>query len=182
MLAQVYASPQDAGCTEDAFCAARTMLQLRRYSQAEAVFDALKDDFEDAKRELAYLKRTLGSYDEAIVLFDELSSMSRFDASYDIELAKIYEHKMRNYELAVNYALRAKEKAFNNRLLGRQSNIIDDVEKRIKRLNSKLERGKIMSILGNMLGNAAYYKHARGDIEAAKKMYESAMEKGADET
>ena len=140
MLAQVYASPQDAGCTEDAFCAARTMLQLRRYSQAEAVFDALKDDFEDAKRELAYLKRTLGSYDEAIVLFDELSSMSRFDASYDIELAKIYEHKMRNYELAVNYALRAKEKAFNNRLLCRQSNIIDDVEKRIKRLNSKLER------------------------------------------
>jgi hypothetical protein len=142
ILAQVYASPKEAGCAEDAFCAARTLLKLRRYSQAETVFDALKDDFEDAKRELAYLKRTLGSYNEAINLFDELSEASRFDAIYDIELAKIYEHKMKNYELAVNYALRAKEKAFNNRLLGRESNIIDDIEKRIKRLSSKLEREK----------------------------------------
>ena len=35
-----------------------------------------------------------------------------------------------------------------------------------------------MSILGNMLGGAAYYKHARGDYESAKRMYERAMEKG----
>ena len=35
-----------------------------------------------------------------------------------------------------------------------------------------------MSILGNMLGSAAYYKHARGDLAAAKKMYESAIQKG----
>lgn len=35
-----------------------------------------------------------------------------------------------------------------------------------------------MSILGNMLGGAAYYKHARGDFETARKMYESAIQKG----
>ncbi len=141
-LAQVYVSPKDAEYTEDAFCAAKTLLKLKRYSQAEVVFDALKDDLEDAKRELAYLKRSMGCYDEAIELFDELSSMSRFNTIYDIELAKIYEHKKKNYELAVNYALKAKEKSFNNRLLGKQSNIIDDVEKRIKRLNFKREREK----------------------------------------
>ena len=37
-----------------------------------------------------------------------------------------------------------------------------------------------MSILGNMLGSAAYYKHARGDYETAKRMYESALKKGMD--
>lgn len=35
-----------------------------------------------------------------------------------------------------------------------------------------------MSILGNMMGSAAYFKHARGEYETAKRMYESAMEKG----
>ena len=37
-----------------------------------------------------------------------------------------------------------------------------------------------MSLVANMLGRAAYFKHARGDIETARKMYVSAIEKGLD--
>ncbi len=35
-----------------------------------------------------------------------------------------------------------------------------------------------MSFLGNMLANGAYFKHSRGDYAEAKKMYESAIQKG----
>ena len=138
-LAGAYAAPYEMEHAEEKYCIARTLCQLDMYLPAQEIYEQIKDDIFEAKADLGYLKRRMGDYKTAVILFDELAQTSRFEIKYDIEAAKIMEHRLRNYEQALNYAMRAKEKAFNNRLLGRSLDIIDDVELRISRIKSKLE-------------------------------------------
>ena len=140
VLACAYANPAGIEYTGDKYCAARTLCQLNMYSSAETIYEAIKDELVQAKAELGSIKRLAGDYAAAVILYDELAQTSRFDIKYEIEIAKIMEHKLKNYEQALNYALRAKEKSFNNRLLGRSLDIIDDVESRILRIKLKMER------------------------------------------
>ena len=139
-LSTAYSSPQEMKFPEDKLCAARTLCALQRFSDAESLLGGIKNEMREAKEELAYLKRKVGEFEQAAILFSELASDTRFEIKYEIEAAKIMEHRLRNYEQALNYALRAKEKSFNNRLMGRSLDIIDDVESRIQRLKTKLER------------------------------------------
>ncbi len=140
VLSETYSAPDSIKYSEDALCVAKTYLQMNEYYKAQSILKDVSGSLTEAKALLAYLNKKMGEYENAVSLFEELSEMSRFSAEYEIELAKIYEHKMRNYEQAVNYALRAKQKVFNNRLLGRSLDIMDDVEKRINRLKMKIER------------------------------------------
>jgi len=139
-LLEAYKAPHEIAFAQDKYCAARTLCQLGKTTAAEEIFSEIKDDMTQAKEQLAYLKRKLGRYEEAAILFSELTQESRFEIKYEIEIAKIMEHKLKKYEQALNYAKRAKEKSFNNRLLGRSTDIIDDVDLRIKRIQAKLER------------------------------------------
>ena len=140
ILADVYRAPHETQCSEDAYCAARTLIQMQRYEAAQSVLEAVKDDVSEARAELAYLMKYLGRYEYALELFSSLSEGTRFDMTYDIEAAKILEHRMKNYEQALNFTYYAKEKLLNNRLLGRNFIIMDDVDKRIERLKYKSER------------------------------------------
>ncbi len=140
VLAETYAAPHALEYNEDALCVARTLLQTGDLEGASSIFETLNDVLFDAKAELAYINKKAGEYERALALFKQLSESTRFSIEYDIEIAKIYEHKLRNYEQAVNYSKTAREKIISNRLLGRSLDIMDDVEKRILRLNKKIGR------------------------------------------
>ncbi|MCK5129904.1 MAG: ribonuclease H-like domain-containing protein [Clostridiales bacterium] len=139
-LAKSYEHPDEVLFAEDRYGIARTLHNYGSIDRAERIFKTLKQDYEPARVAYAFIQKKKHKYKEAIEEFIIIANHNRFNIIYDIEVAKIAEHHMKDYELALQYTANAKEKINKIRLLNIEYNIIDDVENRRKRILKKMGR------------------------------------------
>lgn len=126
----------------------RWFAHLGEKQEAEKVFNGLvggKDwsSFQ-AKLNLAYHHKKEYKWDLALRLFKETADESSDDASVEacIEAAKIYEHRFKNFSLALQYSLRAKEtlETFAEGKAGNKAKRLEQLHVRIGRLEKKQEK------------------------------------------
>lgn len=142
ILANSFEKPNNIEYLQDKYGVAKTLYALGDIKEAMAIFYAIKEEYVFAKNDLAYIFKRNQQHEDALKLFYELTLINRFSFKYDIEIAKIAEHKLKNYKLALKYSNIALSKINNNRLLGIEFGIIGNIENRIKRILAKLERNK----------------------------------------
>lgn len=140
VLANSYQNPIDIDYVEDKYSIARALYKRGELGAARIIFDKIKDEYMEAKSYLATILKKQEAYNDSIEFFKELSSESRFDIKYDIEIAKIAEHKLKDCTLALEYTDKAMGKLNNIRLLGMECLEIDEINKRKERLIRKIGR------------------------------------------
>ena len=98
-------------------------------------------DHAKALEQLSFIHKRLGNQDAAIKLWKQASEDGQIYAH--VELAKVYEHKIRDYALAIHWT----EKAINllyesNQFLIFKNQSLQELEHRLNRLERKLKRQK----------------------------------------
>lgn len=140
LLSKSYKTPCDLEYVEDKYSIARAMYLQGEMELSKELFTELKDKSNDAKSLLADILKRDKQYENAIELYDELAILSKFDTKYEIEIAKIAEHKLKDFELAIKYINSALSKTNNIRLLGMECLVLDEILKRKERVEKKLRR------------------------------------------
>lgn len=108
---------------------------------AKALYNNISDSSPQATFNLGMLKKKEQNFKEAIIHFQKCfvdeNNLSKESAG--IEIAKILEHKEKDYTLALFYAEKSLDyyKSSNDKSLKKYSAIVADFEKRIKRLKNK---------------------------------------------
>lgn len=133
-----------AGVGVNAVSLADMLCRIGRNSEARRVLLTRADETEAAAR-LGLLCKREGSFEDAIGHFGTLLRGSRPVSVYVFactEIAKIYEHTVKDYETALSYANRARERLSRRKALytGAGDKEMDEVERRIARLLKKCER------------------------------------------
>jgi tetratricopeptide (TPR) repeat protein len=139
-LSKCYENPLNIDYIEDKYNIARTLYIYGDIKIAKDIFYDIKDKSTDAKVYLAVILKREGKYEKAIEYFNDLSILSRFDIKYDIEIAKIAEHKLKDLNLALKHTNKALDKINNIRLLKIESQKLDEIYKRKERILKKLGR------------------------------------------
>ncbi len=135
-LLDAYDNPQTLKYKEDIFSQGRIFEKLNFPLKAKLCYNVL-GNYPPALCRMGYMEKFQNNYNEAIKYFEALSKIHRFDAEADIELAKIYEHKLKDIEKALKYTKIALEKA-TSLLSGADTSIVDEIKKRKQRLENKL--------------------------------------------
>lgn len=135
-LMDAYDNPRDLNYKEDIFSQGMIFEKLCFPQKAKLCYNVL-ENYPPAMARLGYIAKANMDYDEAIGHFIALSKMQRFDITEDIELAKIYEHKIKDYNKALEHTKIALEKT-NLFLPGSSAQVIDEIKKRKLRLTKKL--------------------------------------------
>ncbi|MEX1378029.1 MAG: ribonuclease H-like domain-containing protein [Eubacteriales bacterium] len=136
VLMHAYERPADLAHRDDIFSQGMIFEKLNFPDKAKLCYNVL-ENYPPAKLQLACIAKKEGDFYGAVEHFEYLSKMQLFDAIADIELAKIYEHALKDYEKALFHAKKALEKA------GLQMNessytLIEEIKKRKSRLAGKL--------------------------------------------
>ncbi|WML53851.1 ribonuclease H-like domain-containing protein [Neobacillus sp. PS3-12] len=125
----------------------RWYASLGEQSEAKKVMKTLAEGSDltsfQAKLALAYQLKKTQVWERALHLFIEVADIGIGELSIEasIEAAKILEHKQKNYKLAIQYCLKAM-------VYVKKSNIIkvnlslQDMEKRLRRLEQKIEKSQ----------------------------------------
>ncbi|MGD6994927.1 ribonuclease H-like domain-containing protein [Sutcliffiella horikoshii] len=108
---------------------------------AKALYTNISDSSPPATFNLGMLKKKEQNYKEAKILFQKCfaDENNLYKETAGIEIAKILEHKEKDYTLALFYAEKSLEfyKSSNNKTSKNISAMLADFEKRIKRLKNK---------------------------------------------
>ncbi|MGD7051275.1 ribonuclease H-like domain-containing protein [Sutcliffiella horikoshii] len=108
---------------------------------AKALYTNISDSSPPATFNLGMLKKKEQNYKEAKILFQKCfaDENNLYKETAGIEIAKILEHKEKDYTLALFYAEKSLEfyKSSNNKTSKNKSAMLADFEKRIKRLKNK---------------------------------------------
>lgn len=135
-LLYAYNNPENLSYKEDIFSQGLIFEKLDFPHNAKLCYNIL-GNYPPAIMRQAMLAKREQSHNEAIEFFASLSKMQRFDYTADIEMAKIYEHKIKDTAKALDCTNKALEKAtmFASEA---PSEIIYQIKKRKTRLAGKL--------------------------------------------
>ena len=139
-LIEAYENPQNLLHKEDIFSQGVIFEKLNFPQNAKLCYNVL-GIYPPAVERLAHIARASGDYDEAIGHFTHLSRIHQFDPSADVELAKIYEHKMKDFNMALLFTNRALEKV-SLFLSSASQEAKEDLKKRKARLINKLNTNR----------------------------------------
>jgi len=134
-LLNAYNSPCTLTFKEDIYSQGLIFEKLDFPHKAKLCYNVL-ENYPSAKLRLGYISKSEGDYCAAIDYFSISSKMQKFDATADIELAKIYEHKIKDYNKAMEHTKIALEKT-SLFLSSSSDNLIDEIKKRKLRLANK---------------------------------------------
>lgn len=139
-LMYAYENPTKLAYRDDIFSQGLIFEKLNFPDKAKLCYNVL-ENYPPARQQIAGIAKKEGDFYGALEHFAHLSKMQLFDATADIELAKIYEHSLKDYEKALHHANKALEKA------GLQMNessyaLIEEIKKRKSRLAGKLSANR----------------------------------------
>jgi len=135
-LLNAYNNPENLNNKEDIYSQGLIFGKLDFPHNAKLCYNVL-GNYPPAVLQLALLAKREKCYNEAIDHFTLLSRMQRFDYTADIELAKIYEHKIKDLSKATEHTNIALEKATMH-ISDAPDNAIEQIKKRKIRLAGKL--------------------------------------------
>ena len=161
-LAQLHEMPQLALHQEDLFSLGRVYELRKRDDRARMCYRALSGGTlkNQATRRLAEMSRKEGNIEEAAKLFEQLLESGKACAQTHIALAKIYEHRFRQYDKALAMARRGMIYCLERLPLEAVQNSRDyrDLEHRHARL--------MMKVRGTVNGNTEAVQSSRSAGEA----------------
>ena len=135
-LINAYDNPQSLEFREDIYSQGLIFEKLNFPLKAKLCYNVL-GNYPPAIYRMGMISKAENAYAEAVEHFSVLSRTQRFDWAADIELAKIYEHKLKNAAKALEHTKIALEKKglFSSQ---DKQNEIDEIKKRKLRLETKL--------------------------------------------
>ncbi|MBN2878779.1 MAG: ribonuclease H-like domain-containing protein [Clostridia bacterium] len=137
-LIDAFDNGEALGHREDIFSQGMIFEKLNFPQKAILCYNVL-GNYPPALHRLGHIAKADMKYAEAIEHFSTLSKLQKFDFSADIELAKIYEHKMNDCLKAIEHTNRALEKA-DSFLSSASKDAMDEIKKRKHRLSEKLKK------------------------------------------
>lgn len=135
-LVDSYENPQNISNDADKYSQGIIFERLGFPHEAILCYNSL-ENYSPAVCRLGFIYKNSCDYDKSIVYFHRLNQMDKFGIVANIELAKIYEHKLRDYRSAMHQTLEALDRAISP-LSTVDEKKIKDIQKRKKRLSLKL--------------------------------------------
>lgn len=134
-LLEAYEKPLSLEHNEDIYSQGVIFERLGYREKAKVCYNDL-ENYQDAIARLAYLAKTQNDYEKAVILFTKLSIIQIFDPTSNIEIAKLFEHKLKDLDSALEHTNIAINKA-RIRLSSTDYKILESLEIRKVRILKK---------------------------------------------